>query len=373
MKEQMQEMQNLKKFVDQFVHGQMPEKDLLPAEWQQAFEQNWVDWHAVQQYLGQLAEGKFWLEPPQGESSISGDAQMLHQFLQIWQQKYQVWMNTDGQAELCVKWYEAYTTQQVMFHVLKHMHSGVVAVELDTGELIYQNEYYRQWKRKNVDKTEHVKNCLRMWGNEQKEIWYITMQNDELNQDMLQMLMVQSFMWQWQGKPAVIHVLTDYSAEHMRQKRMEEAAFTDSLTGLYNRRYGQMQVKQLMEEEIPFLFCFIDMDGLKYINDTMGHAKGDVAIRRVASVLQHVFRRDDTIIRIGGDEFVVILPQCSVELAEMRFELAHQMLRTTEIPHRITFSYGIEPVLPGESRNIEEIFSTADHKMYQHKQSKYHI
>lgn len=369
MEEQMQEMQNLRQFVDQFVHGQMPQKHLLPAEWQESFERNWIDWFEAQKYLSQLAQGNFSAEPPKGESAISGKTQMLHQSLQFWQQKYHVCMEKE-QAELCAKWYEIYTTQQVMFHVITHMHSGVIAVELGTGELIYQNEYYKQWKTKNLDKTEHVKNCLNMWGNEQKEIWYITMQNEALEKDRMQILMVQSFVWQWRGKPAVIHVLTDYSAEHMRQKRMEEAAFTDVLTGLYNRRYGQIRIQRLVEEQVPFLFCFIDMDGLKYINDTLGHAKGDLAIRQVADVLQHVFRRDDTIIRIGGDEFVVILPQCSVELAETRFELAHQLLQTTDIPYRITFSYGIEPVFPGEKRNIEEIFSTADHKMYQHKQNK---
>lgn len=373
MREHLQERENLKRFVEQLVHGQVPQKELLPQMWQKSFEDAWCGWEEVAKYLEQLAQGDWTIQPPQGKSIVCQHARALHLMLQMQCSQCQqiegaISAQTE-QAEPCEQ--DMLTMQQVMFHVITHTHSCVIAMELQSGKLIYQNAHYQQWQENHFLKKKQVDKSLSLWPIKQKPIWYITIGCDQCaTKEAIQILMVQSFLWSWQGKPAVIHVLTDYSEEHMRQKRMEQAAFTDALTGLYNRRYGQIQVSRLMENNIPFLFCFLDMDGLKLINDTLGHAKGDVAILAVAGALQQVFRQDDTMIRLGGDEFVVILPRCSVELAEKRFKMAHDLLKNTELEFPITFSYGIESVSVGEQRNIEEIFSTADQKMYCHKQEK---
>lgn len=376
MEDRTQEMKNLKRFVYQLIHGQTPDKELLPPMWQQKFAYMQMEWQGLKQYLNELEHGNLAAPPPEGNSEMCQHAQRLHHSLQVLQKRHQERLSDENVSEMDKDWYiqEIEATQQVMFHVITHMHSGVRAMDLATGKVIYENEYRQKQREVNPKRERIIVKNLEEWPKHCKEVWYITMQSDKLSQQPLEIWMVQSFLWNWQGRPAVIHVLTDYSEEHMRQKKMEQAAFTDSLTGLYNRRYGRMQADLLMKNQIPFLFCFIDMDGLKRINDTMGHAKGDMAITAVANALQRVFRHDDTIIRIGGDEFIVILPQCNdLQLAEHRFIVAHQLLEKTEFPFSITFSYGIEPVAAGDKRSIGEILNVADQKMYQHKQSKYSV
>ena len=90
-----------------------------------------------------------------------------------------------------------------------------------------------------------------------------------------------------------------------------ELAFTDALTGLYNRRYAEDLLKRLVLEAgrgRPFSVVALDLDGLKRINDTLGHATGDRVIARVGELIRLELRGLDVPIRIGGDEFLAILP-----------------------------------------------------------------
>ena len=94
--------------------------------------------------------------------------------------------------------------------------------------------------------------------------------------------------------------------------RLEEASLTDALTGVRNRRYlmtrieAEISESNLLDPADRFVFLMVDLDGLKMINDTYGHLAGDMAIRRVCRLLQHESRRQDTVIRLGGDEFMLV-------------------------------------------------------------------
>ncbi|NSX54633.1 diguanylate cyclase domain-containing protein [Parasulfitobacter algicola] len=89
----------------------------------------------------------------------------------------------------------------------------------------------------------------------------------------------------------------------------EEKAFTDGLTGLKNRRAMDDLLKQLIDKGIPFALMHLDLDYFKAVNDTLGHAAGDHVLNRVAKILSEETRDSDTVARVGGDEFVVILPK----------------------------------------------------------------
>lgn len=88
----------------------------------------------------------------------------------------------------------------------------------------------------------------------------------------------------------------------------EERAFTDTLTGLKNRQAMEAILPRLAESGAEFALMHLDLDHFKRVNDTMGHAAGDHVLQQVARIMVDLTREDDTVIRVGGDEFLVILP-----------------------------------------------------------------
>jgi diguanylate cyclase (GGDEF)-like protein len=112
--------------------------------------------------------------------------------------------------------------------------------------------------------------------------------------------------------------------------RMRDLAITDGLTGLPNRSALMTALDATLAERRPFTVIFIDLDGFKRVNDTLGHAAGDAVLRAVAEVLRAATRETDSLARLGGDEFCVLLGKTTnaAQLAErIRFTLAERMAR----------------------------------------------
>ena len=128
-------------------------------------------------------------------------------------------------------------------------------------------------------------------------------------------------------------------------------AIHDSLTGLYNRRYMQefleREIYRARRRQRPLAVMMLDLDNFKRYNDTFGHPAGDEALRFVGEVLLRVVRADDLACRYGGEEFLLILPECSLQQAAVRAEEIRtrlkdlHMKRATEIPGIVTVSIGV--------------------------------
>ncbi len=112
-----------------------------------------------------------------------------------------------------------------------------------------------------------------------------------------------------EAKSAVMEELRDLNRRLEGAKTAaEEQALTDTLTGLRNRRAMDMALTQLVLRGAPFGLMHMDLDFFKEVNDTLGHAAGDHVLREVARVLRAQMRGSDTVARVGGDEFVILLP-----------------------------------------------------------------
>jgi diguanylate cyclase (GGDEF)-like protein len=157
-----------------------------------------------------------------------------------------------------------------------------------------------------------------------------------------------------------------------RTEEVYKLALLDSLTGLYNRRCGEQrlaaEVARTRRNGLPLTIIMLDLNGLKYVNDKYGHAAGDEMLKIFSLRLNKAIRGSDLAVRLGGDEFLLILPECKPDevrhvlgrLTGMRIELDGQ-----EIP--LTFSAGWTNYIPGETP--EELMKRADAELYVNKRA----
>lgn len=159
------------------------------------------------------------------------------------------------------------------------------------------------------------------------------------------------------------------------QAANEKLAFLsihDILTGLYNRTFFEVELARQREgQAYPISLLMMDIDGLKHINDTLGHASGDQLICAAAECLRAVLRTEDILARIGGDEFVILLPDTPEPIAHQvaaRIEaiVAQQQQRHPELPVRL--SIGVASA--DEPAQLEPALHLADQRMYANKRSK---
>jgi diguanylate cyclase (GGDEF)-like protein len=180
----------------------------------------------------------------------------------------------------------------------------------------------------------------------------------------------------------LLEFVSNQVAQAIERKRMEEEilnlSLTDELTGLYNRRGFTLLAEQEMKLAQRFkrnvFLLFSDVDKLKVINDTFGHAHGDQALREVAYILKETFREADIPARFGGDEFVVLAPDSSCDNLDF---LVNRLQATVEAhnrqgdrPYQLSLSTGIACFNPEAPCVLEELIAQADGLMYQQKQAR---
>lgn len=157
------------------------------------------------------------------------------------------------------------------------------------------------------------------------------------------------------------------------ENKLLHLSYHDSLTGLYNRTYINNFLENNKMDRFLTIFMF-DIDGLKFVNDTFGHLEGDKLITAASDIIQRCFRETDIVARIGGDEFMAVLPDCETEMAEsfkLRLEnmirLHNQQVLETHL--KISMSSGFA-VTQRQIESIEALMRQADEKMYIEKREK---
>jgi diguanylate cyclase (GGDEF)-like protein/PAS domain S-box-containing protein len=162
-------------------------------------------------------------------------------------------------------------------------------------------------------------------------------------------------------------IMTDITERKQREDELQYLSFHDALTGLYNRAYFEESMARLERgRQYPVSAIMADVDGLKQVNDTQGHAAGDELLGRAAHALRSVFRAEDMVARIGGDEFVALLPQTDAA----RVEMVIPRIRDSVSNHQpLSLSIGAASTdAPGSS--IAQLVKLADHRMYAEKTAK---
>lgn len=174
-----------------------------------------------------------------------------------------------------------------------------------------------------------------------------------------------------EGRPVYfISQAVDITDKILAMEQLKHLSFHDGLTGLYNRVYFEHELKRIEQSRTQRVGVIVgDIDGLKLINDSRGHRQGDELIRVAADILRSCFRPSDMVARIGGDEFVVIVVDCTAEdikkiCARLKDAIANYNQTSPAIPLNMSIGFAINQ----KSKIVmEELFKEADNKMYQEK------
>ncbi len=170
------------------------------------------------------------------------------------------------------------------------------------------------------------------------------------------------------GRKASLSVAIDITAKKKIENELVYMSFHDELTGVYNRRFYSEEVKRLnTKRNYPLSILIGDVNGLKIINDSFGHLVGDKLLKDAADAISRACRADDIIARVGGDEFVVLLPKTNLKETEVIIKRIHYELSKLKIKSLdVSISFG-SGYINDEKDNFEKVFIEAENKMYQNK------
>ena len=162
----------------------------------------------------------------------------------------------------------------------------------------------------------------------------------------------------------------DITERKQMEEKLKEMSFRDSLTGLYNRNFFEEEMVRLGDgryQPIGIVVC--DLDGLKFVNDTLGHQAGDQMLIQSADILRQNFRSSDILARIGGDEFAILLTETNSEVVQQMLQRLRQEIEDynnsyPEIPFSLSVGHALGE---GELTDMQALFREADNRMYREK------
>lgn len=165
----------------------------------------------------------------------------------------------------------------------------------------------------------------------------------------------------------------DVTEKYMIEERLKKMAVRDELTGAFNRHYFEMVIQSEMEKsdqaDIPISLIILDLDHFKNVNDTFGHPIGDDVLKMTAKVTVETIREQDVLVRLGGEEFIILMPNTSLKGATKVAEKIRIAMEEVSHPKvgRQTASFGVATKLRGES--FQNWYRRVDKALYKAKQS----
>ncbi len=182
------------------------------------------------------------------------------------------------------------------------------------------------------------------------------------------------------GKPYVMELINQMNADAVmdedgRNELIKQLSgynrelYTDALTGIYNRRYYEERIRN---SNMSAGVAMIDLDDFKIYNDTFGHDAGDLALTTVVGIIKDNVRRTDMLIRMGGDEFLLVMPDIAEQAFADKLNQIQGKIHSSKVPgySQLRLSVSIGGVLSGSGSTVERAIRKADQFMYQAKTCK---
>lgn len=244
-------------------------------------------------------------------------------------------------------------------------HLMIVVFSEETGEVVFRNQATEWFLKTKPELSLKLRDKLQDAQSELKKgstTWCIRLEGDE---DAY--YEVESFPITWVDQSAIAHLVTDDTERKSKEDLMYSLAYRDPLTGLNNRRYVWDMMEDLYAQGKPFSVAVIDLDHLKYCNDTFGHKVGDQYLQELANAL---VTTGGVVARVGGDEFYVVHETMGSDELEAKLATLHELFQESSAGscHPKSFSFAVRGVPERALKSLDEYLREADEEMYQYKQ-----
>lgn len=254
---------------------------------------------------------------------------------------------------------------ELLIELLSRRNEWLLVVDMNSKEILYCNKK----KHEGVLEPSVCKTCknrlsfqpelLKWEGQEQYKVW-------EMSDDTDTYYRITSFPIELKEHNSCVHIVVDVTDEKRAAKNLTSKAYHDPGTGIKNRLFFEEYMSMLLKDKRDATLCYLDLDGLKYVNDTYGHLEGDMYIQNFVELIKQNFRSEDTFARTGGDEFCLVLSGSIKELIERKLaEILHEFQTKDFAEYQCSFSYGVVAIDGEENkRTLDEILHDADALMY---------
>lgn len=257
-------------------------------------------------------------------------------------------------------------TLNLILTLANYTHSMIFVFSETSGGLIFSNQSAECFIKAHPKQALQMQTLLKGHCIDTKgstENWEITIVSTDENEEMY--YDAESFRICLADKQVIVHIITDDTERTKRELNIYRLSYIDPLTGLNNRRYAIELAQKWINEGTPFLLSFIDVDYLKYCNDTFGHDSGDRYLLDISNALKIIHGE---LCRIGGDEFLLLSPGTSIEEQDKQLSgLRSFLLSQADIPYPQSFSFATCKVPIHPTLTLEQYINEADAKMYDYK------
>lgn len=257
---------------------------------------------------------------------------------------------------------------ELLVAMLSRRDEWLLVVDTETKEILYCN------KRKNTSTTKDgfcltCKNrldfhpeLLKWKGDEQYSVWEMNGVDDTTYR-------ITSFPIELRERSSYVHIVVDITEEKRTAYNLTSKAYHDPGTGIKNRLFFEEYMEIVLREKQQVTLCYLDLDGLKYVNDKYGHLEGDTYIQNFVEIIRKDFRSGDTFARIGGDEFCLVLSGSMKELLDKKLEEILQEFQNSDFSeYQCSFSYGVVEIQGSNNTlTLDELLQKADELMYECK------
>lgn len=255
---------------------------------------------------------------------------------------------------------------ELMVAMLSKRKEWLLVVDRDTKEILYCNKKERKADEQICavckKRLPFHQELLRWNSDEQYKVWELASEADTYYR-------ITSFPIEWKEHASYVHIIVDITDEKQTAHTLASKAYHDAGTGIRNRLFFEEYMEKILREGQDTTLCYLDLDGLKYVNDTYGHLEGDSYIQNFVELIKANFRSEDTFARIGGDEFCLVLSGSIKELIERKMaEILKEFQQAGFAEYQCSFSYGIVGIDGGTNTlSYDEILQKADGIMYECK------
>lgn len=248
--------------------------------------------------------------------------------------------------------------------LFKIVHGALFLIDLESCNVLLMNKEAEKLINAEFKEGTNIKNYFKIESRDICDVFetikeYEHKENMEieltLNESQKMHAIVTSVKTHFKNKDAVLMGLFDISKQKQSEEAFKDMAIKDNLTGLNNRYYFEHRLKDKIEEAEKYdetiSMLMLDLDQFKTINDTYGHPVGDDVLKLTANTLIEVTRKSDDIFRVGGEEFVVLMPKTDVYAADIVAEKIRVAIENSEHPvaGKITASIGVAERLKSET------------------------